>query len=73
MPGKDGFWLLENVKKNNDKELARIPVVMLTNMDDSESRKTCCELGCLYYLVKPNHIPSNLVEMAKEILVAKVI
>jgi len=71
MPDKDGFWLLREIKKNHGSETASIPVIMLTNMDDPDTRKTCCDLGCLFYLVKPNHIPSNLVAMAKEILTAK--
>jgi len=71
MPTNDGFWLLERVKKHQDKSIAQIPVIMLTNLDDAGSRLKCCQLGCLYYLVKPQHTPLQLSQLVKDVLSVK--
>ncbi|MFH1661483.1 MAG: response regulator [Candidatus Falkowbacteria bacterium] len=71
MPKKDGFWLLGKIKKHKDEKISETPVIMLTNMDDPDSRKKCCNLGCLYFLVKPRYSPSKLVEMIEDILTVK--
>ena len=71
MPTKDGFWLLESIKKHQDKSISQIPVIMLTNLDDSDSRLKCCQLGCLYYLVKPQHTPLQLSQLIKDVVSVK--
>lgn len=71
MPEHDGFWLLEIIKTHNDKEISSIPVIMLTNLDDPQTRKRCSVLGCLYYLVKPFHTPSQIGALIKDILAAQ--
>lgn len=71
MPVKDGFWLLEQIKRHQDKSIAQIPVIMLTNLDDPTSRLKCCKLGCLYYLVKPQHTPSQIAQIIKDVLAVK--
>lgn len=51
MPGLDGTEVLRRVK--GDPRLKSIPVIMLTTTDDPREIKTCYELGCSNYLVKP--------------------
>ncbi len=49
MPGRDGFWLLENVH-------TRMPdtaVIMLTGYGDTESAVDCLRRGAVDYLLKP--------------------
>ncbi len=49
MPGKDGLWLLENLR-------ARFPdtsVIMLTGYGDTEAAVDCLRRGAVDYLLKP--------------------
>ncbi|MCE9670445.1 response regulator [Myxococcus stipitatus] len=49
MPGKDGLWLLENLRE-------RFPdtsVIMLTGYGDTESAVDCLRRGAVDYLLKP--------------------
>jgi CheY-like chemotaxis protein len=69
MPGMDGFEVMKNLKKN--KQLYKIPVIILTNYDLPEMRKQACELGALFFVVKAQHLPSDIAKMVKEILAVK--
>ena len=51
MPEMDGRQVLE--KLHEDKLLRRLPVIMVTALDDRNSMVTCLELGAEDYLVKP--------------------
>jgi len=51
MPGMDGIAVLSELKK--DQRLRRIPVVMISAVDDVESVARCIELGAEDYLPKP--------------------
>ncbi len=49
MPGKDGFWLLDRLKK----EHPDTAVVMLTAFGDTEAAVECLRRGAVDYLLKP--------------------
>jgi CheY-like chemotaxis protein len=51
MPGVDGVEVLRQVKA--DKELKKIPVVMLTTTDDPREVERCHMLGASNYISKP--------------------
>jgi len=51
MPLKNGFQVLEKIK--GDKELRRIPVVMLTTSERDTDIEKAYSLGCNSYIVKP--------------------
>ena len=51
MPQVDGVEVLRQVK--DDKELRKIPVIMLTTTDDPREVERCHGLGCSSYIVKP--------------------
>lgn len=51
MPKVDGVEVLRQVKA--DKELRKLPVLMLTTTDDPREVARCHELGCSSYIVKP--------------------
>lgn len=51
MPQVDGTEVLRQVKE--DKELRKIPVIMLTTTDDPREVERCHALGCSSYIVKP--------------------
>lgn len=49
MPGKDGFWLLDELVRAYDD----IQIIMLTAVDDSRTAVECLRRGACDYLVKP--------------------
>jgi len=51
MPKVDGVEVLRQLKE--DKELRKIPVIMLTTTDDPREVERCHALGCSNYIVKP--------------------
>ena len=51
MPQVDGTEALRQIK--SDPELMKIPVIMLTTMDDPREVERCHALGCNNYIVKP--------------------
>jgi CheY-like chemotaxis protein len=51
MPKIDGVKVLRQIKQ--DGELRKIPVIMLTTMDDPREVEACHQLGCSHYIVKP--------------------
>jgi two-component system phosphate regulon response regulator PhoB len=67
--GESGMDLLAKLKYNQ--RTREIPVVLLTNMDSSELREQGCRIGALYFLTKANFLPSELVELTREILAVR--
>ena len=53
IPKMDGIEVLRQVKQ--DEELRKLPVIMLTTMDDPREVEVCHDLGCSNYIVKPVH------------------
>jgi CheY-like chemotaxis protein len=51
MPKVDGVEVLRQVRA--DPELRKLPVSMLTTMDDPREVERCHQLGCSNYIVKP--------------------
>ena len=62
LPGKDGFWVLGELKK--DPGTARIPVIIMSNMETNADVDRALELGATTYLVKMNY---KLGEVAEKI------
>lgn len=51
MPKLDGIEILQRIKK--DKELSKIPVIIITTADDPKEVERCYSLGCSNYITKP--------------------
>lgn len=66
MPKMDGFEVLENLKK--DKNLAKIPVILLTNLGQKDDVVKGLELGAVDYLIKAHFKPSETVDKIKNVL-----
>jgi len=62
MPNMDGIEVLQRLMA--DERLNRIPVVMLSNYDDSSYVKRCMGLGAKEYVVKVNIRPADLATIA---------
>ncbi len=51
LPDVGGIEALEKIKANG--QLSKIPVIVLTAVDDRHTIDTCYNLGCSTYIVKP--------------------
>jgi len=51
MPKVDGLEVLRRVKE--DKNLKKLPVIILTTTDDPREIDSCYRLGCSNYIHKP--------------------
>ena len=66
LPKKDGFMVLKELKE--DKSIADIKVIMLTNLGQDEDVVKGKKLGAIDYLVKANLTPAQLVNKVAEYL-----
>ena len=58
IPGLDGFGVLETIA---NKKL-KVPVIVMTNLNQEEDRKRATELGAIEFFVKSNSTLSEIVE-----------
>ena len=63
LPQMDGFTVLEKLKK--EKNLKKIPVVMLTNLGTEEDKAKGEKLGAVDYLVKAGLTPAQISKKIK--------
>jgi len=66
MPKKDGFYVLEEVKKNPEWKL--IPVIVLSNLGGDADIKRALEMGADDYFVKSQHPIQEVMEKVKDYL-----
>lgn len=66
LPGKDGFWVLEEKSKLPD--LKKIPVLVLSNLGQEQDRKRALGLGATDYLVKADLSIKEVMDEAKKYL-----
>jgi DNA-binding response OmpR family regulator len=69
MPKRDGYYVLEKVKK--DLELKMIPVIVLSNFSSDQEIKRALDRGADDYFVKSQHMIVEVVEKIKEYLEGK--
>ena len=68
MPGMDGYQLIASLKQRP--ETAQIPVIMLSAMNDSATRKRALSAGAAAYITKPID-RSELCEQVRGVLAGK--
>ena len=66
IPGVDGFKVLETVQEKKMK----IPVIVITNLNQEEDRKRAYDLGASSFFVKSNSPISEIVENVKATILA---
>lgn len=68
MPGMEGFEILKKVRSHEDKDIANLPVIILSNLGQEEDVKKGLDLGANDYLVKANFTIDEIVERMKKFL-----
>ncbi|TXH01770.1 MAG: response regulator [Candidatus Moraniibacteriota bacterium] len=66
MPGKNGFDVLSELGK--DSELKKIPVVILSNLDEEENFKKAGQFETHFYLVKALTTPPKVAKILREVI-----
>lgn len=66
LPGIDGFEVLSRMKE--DPVLAKIPVVILSNLGQKEDVERGLKLGAVDYLIKAHFTPGEIVEKVRSAL-----
>jgi len=66
MPVMDGFALIENLK--NNKELSKIPVIVISSKDDKEEQKRAFALGASRYIIKNAFNSHNMLEAVNSLI-----
>ncbi|MBD3282493.1 MAG: response regulator [Candidatus Portnoybacteria bacterium] len=64
LPKKDGFTVLEELKKGEDTK--DIPVIVLTNLEGTGDVEKALSLGATTYLVKANYELDDILKTVKE-------
>jgi DNA-binding response OmpR family regulator len=64
MPIRDGFDVLEELRA--DAELRRIPVLILSNVDDEKTFKRVGTFETRFYLIKSLVTPQKVVDVVRE-------
>jgi two-component system OmpR family response regulator len=70
MPKLDGLGVLDAMKK--EKDLAKIPVIVLTNNPARDNAELAVQKGALKYLMKGDQTPAEVVEVVESALKATV-
>ncbi|MEI7741584.1 MAG: response regulator [bacterium] len=63
LPKKDGFWVLEEMKKKP--ALKSIIVLVLSNLGQKSDIERCLGLGAKEYLIKVDHSIQDIVDRVK--------
>jgi DNA-binding response OmpR family regulator len=66
LPKESGINYL--IKTRSIEELKSIPVLVLSNFDDNETKSEAFKYGAKDYLIKSNHDPKEIVARIKELL-----
>jgi DNA-binding response OmpR family regulator len=66
MPQKDGFSVMEEIRK--DKELQRIPIIVISNSGQPVELNKAKELGAKDWIIKTDFDPQEIIEKVKKYL-----
>ncbi len=66
IPGIDGFEVLAKMKA--DPELAKIPIIILSNLGQKDDIEKGLEMGANDYLIKAHFTPGEIVEKIESII-----
>lgn len=66
MPKLNGFDVLKEIRKSNDPDLAKIPVIILTNLGQKNDVEQGLLLGANDYIIKASFTPAQVVEKIKK-------
>lgn len=66
IPGFDGFHVISKIKENP--KTTKLPVIVLTNLDEEKFLQRAMKLGAMEYLIKTNTTPQDILNHIKEVV-----
>lgn len=66
IPGFDGFHVIAKLKENP--KTSKLPIIVLTNLDEEKFLQRAMKLGAIEYLIKTNTTPQQVVQHIKEVI-----
>lgn len=66
LPGIEGWEILRRIKK--DRSLAKLKVVVLSNLGQKEEVEKGLKLGAVKYLIKAHYTPSEVVKEIEKVI-----
>ena len=68
LPAIDGFGVLTKIRAHADKEIAKIPIIMLSNLGQDDDIKKATELGANDYLIKAHFTVEEIITKLRKLL-----
>ena len=66
LPKVDGYDVLKRIREYPEAVIAHTPIVVLSNLSDTESIEKAKKLGCEAYLVKSQNNNEEILEVVRE-------
>jgi len=66
LPGMDGFEVLQKIRSNDS--IAKIPVIILSNLGQKDDIDKGMKMGATDYLIKAHNTPGEIVDKVKTVL-----
>lgn len=71
LPSMNGFEILSKIRENKDKDIAKVPVLMLSNLGQEDDVKRAMDLGASDYMIKANFTTQEITDKIKKTLAIK--
>ncbi|MFA6096653.1 MAG: response regulator [Candidatus Paceibacterota bacterium] len=71
LPEKDGYEVMEELKKSNDPYIKSLPIVVISNLSNEDDILEAKNLGATDFLVKAKINPASVLEKVNLVLQAK--
>ncbi|MCK4540090.1 response regulator [Candidatus Parcubacteria bacterium] len=68
MPGMEGFAILKETRANKNRAIAKIPIIMLSNLGQESDIKKATELGATDYLIKAHFTIDDIIDKINKYL-----
>ncbi|MCK4554723.1 response regulator [Candidatus Parcubacteria bacterium] len=66
IPGIDGFDVLKKVRVNKSKSIAKIPIIVLSNLGQKSDVQKALKLGASDYLIKAHFTTDDIISKVKK-------
>jgi DNA-binding response OmpR family regulator len=69
LPYMNGFEVLQKIRQSPNRDVAKVPVIMMSNLGDDEDIQKAKELGANDYLIKANFTVDQIINKVKTTLI----
>jgi len=62
LPKKDGFEVLDEIRKSEDEKIKSTPVIITSNLSNEEDIQEAKNIGIVDYVIKAKSTPSDIIK-----------